>query len=256
MIRIKAKGLVESRREANRMMRRVNIGISRAVAQGAQELRKEMMEGLRNQAPGGQAILPLSDMTIMLRGLKTSKTKHRTALGRSVSGPLAPGQRRVKKARRSQGRRNLGAGFAGPLARKQKRGRVKKKPRRGPSKALIRHGDLLRSINVEKLSPKHHTVGVHRGAKGRKSGKDMMNIAEIQEYGTKQYSQTVTVKMAAFSRFLVAMGVLYAPWKVGQVLRKQTPARPFLRPAYELWSLTANERFVTRLAQAGLTIRG
>jgi hypothetical protein len=55
--------------------------------------------------------------------------------------------------------------------------------------------------------------------------------------------------MARFSLFLLSMGILKAPWKVGQVLRKKTPARPFLRPAHEMWLTTANERFVTRLAQ-------
>lgn len=255
MIRMKIKGIQASLAGARRMQASTKKSIRVAVAQGAHELRREMMEGLRNQAPGGQAILPLSEMTILLRGLRKSKTKHKKALGRKVSGPLAPGQKRVRKARRSRGRRSLKFGQAGPLARGQKRLRRGKKARRGTSKALIRHGDLLRSINVKRQTPEHYTVGVHRGARGKKSGKKMMNIAEIHEFGTRQYTQTVTTKMARFSKFLVAMGILNAPWKVGKALRKKIPARPFLRPAHEVWNQTANQRFLARLVQQNTEIR-
>lgn len=200
MIRIKTKGLMASMTAASRIGAQVEKGIQNAVAQGAHELRREMMEGLRNQSPGGKTILPLSDMTIALRGLPQKGAKNQ-------------------------------------------------KLKKGTTKALIRHGDLIRSINVEKQSPENYTVGVHRGAKGKKSGKDMVNIAEVHEYGTKQYTQVVTPKMAKFSRFLVVMGILNVPWRIGQILRKRIPPRPFLRPAHQVWMHTANERFVTRLAQ-------
>jgi len=200
MIRIKTKGLMSSMAAASRMGAQVERGIQSAIAQGAHELRREMMEGLRNQAPGGNTILPLSPMTIALRRLPQKGAKSQTL-------------------------------------------------KQGSTKALIRHGDLIRSINVEKNTPEDYTVGVHRGAKGKKSGKDMVNIAAIHEYGTKSYTQVVTPKMAAFSRYLVVMGILHVPWKIGQMLRKKIPARPFLRPAHKVWSTTANERFVTRLAQ-------
>jgi hypothetical protein len=131
--------------------------------------------------------------------------------------------------------------FIGPVKKGQKR------PRRGHSKALIDRGDLIGGINVRKIGWAHYTVGVHRGERGGKSGKDLVNIAEIHENGTKEYSMTVTSKMAKFSRFLVVQGILRVPWKEGSRLRKKIPARPFLGPAHESWELNASHRFETRL---------
>jgi hypothetical protein len=45
------------------------------------------------------------------------------------------------------------------------------------------------------------------------------------------------------------MGVLRVPWRVGQVLRREVPARPFLRPAYDQWSDGAQDRFEAGIAR-------
>lgn len=222
---------------------KTRLAVRQVVNREAQNLRGIMVRGLRDQAPGGSPIRPLSEMTILLRGLKRGKGGGRRKLGSRQSGPLAPGQKRSFKPRRSRSRSNLAAGASGPLARGQKRSRGQKKARRGGSKALIRSGDLIASIAVENPgNSMAYTVGVHRNAKGKKGGGDMVNLARIHEYGTKKYTITVTQKMMKFSRFLVVMGVLRVPWKVGQVLKKQTPARPFLRPAWNQWSDGAEER--------------
>lgn len=231
-----------------RMTAQMKSAIDRATSQEAHLLRREIVIGLRDQAPGGQPILPLSETTILLRGLPQSSRGGRAAMGRNVHGPLAKGQRRVRKARRSKGRRNLGYNEYGPRAKRQKRSRAprRKTARRGPSKALIRRGDLIGGINVKRLTFGHYTVGVHRGERGRRGGSDLVNIAEIHEYGTKSYTMTVTDKMVKFSKFLYIMGILEVPWKKGQTLRKKIDARPFLRPSRDVWEMNAEDRFGVR----------
>jgi len=115
----------------------------------------------------------------------------------------------------------------------------------GSSKALIDSGDLLASINVQDAGQDGmaYTVGVHRGTRGNRGGKDMVDLARVHEYGTGKYTVRVTRKMHKFSKFLVHMGILRVPWREGQILRREVPARPFLRPGYELWREEADERF-------------
>lgn len=117
---------------------------------------------------------------------------------------------------------------------------------RGKTKALIVTGDLRNSVSVQG-GRGNYTVGVHRGARGKRSGKDMVSIAEIHEYGTRAYTQVVTEKMRRFSFVLVKFGVIKAPWTVGQTLKKRIPARPVLNPSHKAWELNAKDRFETRL---------
>jgi hypothetical protein len=130
-----------------------------------------------------------------------------------------------------------------PKSGKTKRKGPAKSAKLGSSKALIHRGDLLRSIHTKKHTGSSYTSGVHRGTRGNKSGKDMKNIAEIHEGGTKKYTVTVTEKMRKFSIFLFMMGVILAPWKVGQKLKRKIPARPFLEPAHDQWEPGASHRF-------------
>jgi hypothetical protein len=136
-----------------------------------------------------------------------------------------------------------------PKAGSKSASRKRRKARLGPSKALIVGGDLIGSIAVQKHGSGSYTVGVHRGAVGRKNRGDMEHLAAVHEYGSKKYTVTVTPKMAAFSRFLVVMKVLNVPWHVGQTLKKQTPARPFLNPAHKVWIKHVQERFEISLMQ-------
>lgn len=123
------------------------------------------------------------------------------------------------------------------------------------TKALIRHGDLLRSIKAERSGSESWTVGVHRGARGKKTGADMANIAAIQNYGS-EHTVTVTEKMRRFSMVLMSMGILKAPWRVGQVMKIKIPPRPFLTDAYDYWGKSANEAFAKRLAEVAARVRG
>lgn len=79
------------------------------------------------------------------------------------------------------------------------------KARKGSSKALIDHGDLVRSINVTKVGGGDFFVGVHRNVTAR-DGQPMVNIAEVHEFGTRD----------------------------GRI-----PARPYLRPTYKIWAWDA-----------------
>ena len=233
MLTIQAKGLDIAVRETRGQLSRMNKAIATATHKQALLLERTMVLGLRDQAPGGQPILPLSDMTIMLRALRKMKTKvvskkpksDKALRGSTKTAALSwlAGVRPMRKAKRS-----------GAVARGMASG--------GSTKALIDHGDMLRSIHTEKVTAAHFTVGVHKGARD-KQGKSMDLIAAVHEYGSRHYTMTVTVKMARFSRFLCVMGVLRVPWRVGQVLKRKVPARPFLRPAHAQWEPGAGERF-------------
>jgi hypothetical protein len=206
-------------------------------------LERTMVLGLRDQKPGGQAILPLSDMTIMLRALRGKKI---SVKARSFVGPLGKGERRARKGEKFTPKSaNVKARrFIGPLMPGQRRLGKKETAvgKSGSTKALIDHGDMMMSIHTEKVTSNHFTVGVHKGARD-KQGKSLVQIAAVHEYGSRRYSMTVTAKMARFSRFLVVMGVLRVPWHVGQVLKRKVPARPFLRPAHTQWLEGAQDRF-------------
>jgi hypothetical protein len=115
------------------------------------------------------------------------------------------------------------------------------------TKALIDSGSMVNSVIARKQSQFHFTAGVHRNARA-KDGKSLADIAAIHEYGTKTYTITVTEKMRRFSFVLMAAGILRAPWRVGQKLKRRTPERPWLNPAHKEWEKDADERFTAGLA--------
>lgn len=111
------------------------------------------------------------------------------------------------------------------------------------TKALIVHGDLRNSISVfHRMNPlgAEAFVGVKRGARGRQ-GQDLVNIAEIHEFGAGPIIIPVT---DAMRRFFFAMlrkeqpggteGTGGGGFRRGFLIVK-IPARPFLRPVAEKW---------------------
>jgi len=121
------------------------------------------------------------------------------------------------------------------------------------TKALIHSGSMVDSVTAKKRNRFHYTAGVHRNARS-KDGKSLSNIAAIHEGGTKTYTVTVTEKMRRFSFVLMKFGILRAPWRVGQELRRKIPARPWLGPAHEEWEKNVDDRFVAGLgAILGMT---
>jgi phage gpG-like protein len=127
--------------------------ISRALGVEAMSLTRNIVLGIRNQAPAGEPFMPLMHKTIK---------------------------------------------------------------RKGSSKALIDHGDLIGSINAKMITNDGLMwfVGVNRGKRNR-TGNDLVNIAEIHEFG--------------------------AP-------KAKIPARPFLRPEYWKWTRNLEKRLVERIA--------
>ncbi|MEN6368460.1 MAG: phage virion morphogenesis protein [Thermotogota bacterium] len=133
------------------LSRKTERAVANATGQLAHSLRREIVTGIRAQAPGGLQFKPLAEST---------------------------------------------------------------KARKGSSKALIDHGDLIRSINVTKMSDLVYFVGVHRMYAVRigRSALSLVNIAEIHEFGSKK--------------------------RPGR-----PPARPFLIPSYKVWRYGAEKEF-------------
>lgn len=90
---------------------------------------------------------------------------------------------------------------------------ARRKPR--STKALIDQGDLIRSILVHKeFGGQVAFVGVHKEAVNEESGESQANIAEVHEFGTKD---------------------------------KRVPARPYLRPSFNVWKKDVNKRLLIRI---------
>ncbi|MCP4568956.1 MAG: hypothetical protein GY841_15380 [FCB group bacterium] len=114
------------------------------------------------------------------------------------------------------------------------------------TKALIHSGAMVNSVTAKRRNRFHYTAGVHRNARS-KDGKSLSNIAAIHEGGTKTYTVTVTEKMRRFSFVLMKFGILRAPWRIGQQLKRKIEARPWLGPAHEEWEKEADYRFTVAL---------
>jgi len=115
------------------------------------------------------------------------------------------------------------------------------------TKALIDTAAMVNAVKPKRENMYHYTVGVHRTARSKK-GKKLADLAAIHEGGTKTYTVVVTEKMRRFSFVLMKYGILRAPWRVGQKLRRRIPARPWLNPAHDEWIKGSEERFVSGLA--------
>ena len=146
-----------------------------AVLGEAQFFRTKILEGLREQAPGGKKFKALTPETLAIRKF---------------------------------------LGFKG-------------------TKALLKHGDLRNAIVVEEKDDLVF-VGVLRSAKNER-GQSMVNVAQVQEEGSKPIIIKMTPKMSA---------LLHAAFRQAGIERKekrpttgiivvQIPARPFISPVFE-----------------------
>jgi len=75
MTALKIYGMSEAERMTAGMAKKMDKAVNTAIAQEAQLLRSMIVEGLRDQAPGGSKILPLSPMTIAMRKLPRKGAK-------------------------------------------------------------------------------------------------------------------------------------------------------------------------------------
>jgi hypothetical protein len=167
-----------------------------ALLQEAQMFRTKIIEGMREQAPAGQAFRPLAPSTIAMRKF---------------------------------------LGFKG-------------------SKALMRRGDLRNSIVVHEIG-EDVFVGIMRNAKSR-TGEPMIDIAKLNEYGSKPIVIKITPKMAAllhmaFRKAGGSMNRMGPPRASTGLIVVQIPARPFLAPVFEKYGASdeAQRRYAERVAK-------
>jgi len=125
-------------------------------------------------------------------------------------------------------------------------------------KALLRRADLRNAISVEVLpSTLEVFVGVPRkarakhrdpGAKG-----DLVDVAQIQEFGAGPYAIRITPAMRRFLGMLFreagTTGSRGSGGGSAGVVVIQIPARPFLRPAFAKHKIGIGNRFLLRVAQ-------
>lgn len=116
------------------------------------------------------------------------------------------------------------------------------------TKALLVRGDLRNSITVV-IDGDEAFIGILRTARS-KDGKNLVNLAEIHEYGGPPVVIPMTPKMR---RFLFALFRQMGKEPRGEggrgVVVVQVPARPFLRPAFNKFREGASRRFLERVAK-------
>lgn len=119
------------------------------------------------------------------------------------------------------------------------------------TKALIEHGDLRNSIVVQMIGEEVF-VGILRTAHGA-DGHSLVDVAKVQEEGSKPIVIKMTPKMAALihKAFREAGGEsnrMGAPPKSTGIVIVQIPARPFMAPVFEKFGNPeqASERFAAR----------
>lgn len=122
----------------------------------------------------------------------------------------------------------------------------------GGTKSLIVRGDLRNSISVV-ANGMDIFVGIKRSARN-KAGRELVNIAKVQEFGGPPVVIPITPKMRRFlfKLYRTAGVTPSAPQRGGGgagVVVTQVPARPFLRPAFEVFRKGATERFHDRVAR-------
>ena len=158
-----------------------------ALAQEAHLLRREIVMGIKNQAPGGgKKFEPLSPLTMATRRLK-----------------------------------------------RDKKGSTR-------SKILQVEGDLVNGIAVIPQRPTTKAfIGVPRRTRNS-DGRRLVDIAQVQEFGSSPIVITITPAMRRFLArlFMTAGGSLTGSHGGGGqkgVIVIMIPERPFLRPAFASW---------------------
>lgn len=172
---------------------RMQAAFDKALWQEGQFIRTKIVEGIREQAPGGRAFTPLAPTTLAIRQFR---------------------------------------GFRG-------------------SKALIVQADLRNSITVVR-DGNRVLVGVLRTARNR-AGKSLVDIAALQEYGSRPIVIHLTPRTRAFLHAAFRHAGLDRP-SSGQpgtgIAVIQIPARPFLAPVFDKYAQPeqVSRRFLERVA--------
>ena len=115
------------------------------------------------------------------------------------------------------------------------------------TKALIRRGDLRNAVAAI-VRAGWAFVGVPK--KARASGKDLVDIAALQENGSEPVVIPKTPRMKKFlSALLREAGVEPKKGSGKDVVIMRIPARPFLKPAFDEYVKHARKRFAERVAR-------
>lgn len=126
------------------------------------------------------------------------------------------------------------------------------KEMKGSSKALIDHGDLIRSIGVDEHGGGEiFFIGVNRNAQ-KDDGASLYNLAEIHNDGTAPYTIPVTPALRRFWMAMFMKGVFKAPLRgdVRVLNHPGIPARPFIEPSQEEWAKDVERQFTEGLSAA------
>lgn len=124
------------------------------------------------------------------------------------------------------------------------------------SKALINHGDLMRSVGVDDVGGNTFFVGVNRKARGQKEagGKapELYNIAEIHETGTEPFVIVVTDKMRKFWWAMYFKKIFKRPLRPSTKVINHggIPARPFMYPSFAQWHMDAERLFMEGVSKS------
>ncbi|RJS14218.1 hypothetical protein DRW03_35175 [Corallococcus sp. H22C18031201] len=169
---------------------RLEGALQTALRQEAHALRNEVVQGLTQQAPGGEPLRPPSPLTLAARQL---------------------------------------AGFNG-------------------TKALLVSGALRNSISVV-VEGDEAFIGIARTAKSP-DGQSLVDVAQLQEYGGPPVVIPMTPRMRRYLFALMRKAGQSSTGGSGRgVVVTQTPARPFLRPAFARFRQGASRRFLLRVAK-------
>lgn len=116
----------------------------------------------------------------------------------------------------------------------------------GGTKALMVRGDLRNSVAVV-TEGDGAFIGVPRSARSS-TGENVVDVAQVQEYGGPPVVLPVTPKMRRFLFALLRKAGKEPTGVSGRgVVVVQVPARPFLRPAFEKFRQGASRRFLERV---------
>ncbi len=171
--------------------KKLRKAINMALRTEAELLRKEIVQGLTTQSPGGRALKPPSPLTLA--------------------------------ARRLQGKKG--------------------------TKSLLVRADL-RNAFVALVKGDAGYVGI-RKTKKTKSGDYVADIARLQEEGSKPRIIPITPKMRKFLFALFREAGIEPSGGTGKgVVVVTTPARPYIKPAFDRYVKGADKRFLRRIASA------
>jgi len=120
---------------------------------------------------------------------------------------------------------------------------------KGRRNTLEDYGDLRNSHAVARIDRGVIFVGVRANALGR-DGKSLVNLAIIHNFGTRQYTVTVTEKMRKFFWWLhFATGGSISPLKPSTThITVKIPARPWMQPIWNAEKDTAAKNIADAVA--------